>query len=303
MRRTALTDIERMETVGRWTPGPEAEPREVVVALGEATVTISDMEDAPLAHWAIPALERLDGGAGAATYAPSLDSAEALEIEDAGMVEALDRLRASVAAPVRTPGRLRRGLALGAVAVVVLAAGALGPPALRAHALRLMPPSERVALGERIAAAVAEVTGPACRSPLGDEALDLLADRVAPERSLRVAVVPDLPPGALALPGDLVLLSEETLLSEDDPAPVAALVAGAAAGGPDGPVMRYLGDLRLHELATLVTRGSTASGAPARHALRLLEDAPPAPVPVVTRDGQPVLEDGTWQGLRGICEG
>ncbi|MBM2576950.1 hypothetical protein JQC91_11635 [Jannaschia sp. Os4] len=302
MRRTALTNIERMETVGRWTPGPEDEPREVVVSLGEAALTIADMEDAPLAHWAIPALERIDGGAGTATYAPSVDSAEVLEIEDAGMVEALDRLRAAVAPPARAPGRLRRGLALGVAGVAALAVLALGPTALRAHALRLMPPAERAALGERIAAEIAAVTGPACASPLGDEATDLLAQRALPDRVARIRVMPDLPPEAVALPGGLFLLSEAALLDRDDPAPIAALLAGAAAEGPDAPVARYLDGLRPWELVGLVTRGAVAEGPAARHARALVAADPPAPVDVPTDDGRPILEDGAWQGLRGICE-
>ena len=323
-RRTALRDIARLETVGRWTPGRGEPPREVVVSLGEAELLIADMEDAPLAHWSLPALTRLGSGPGRAVrYAPAPGSDEVLEIDDPATLTALERVRDAVATHRPAPGRLRRVLLMGTAALAALAVILGVPPLLRAQAERLIPGAERVALGERVATEIAAVTGPACTTPLGAEALETLAAAAIPG-ARRVAVIPDLPHPALALPGGLVLLSTEGLAA-DDPLVAAGHLVAATAHPPNAALRRLLGDAGLGEVVGLLTGGAVADGTVARHARRLLAEGvppppdlgpafrgagiPPAPwsaatgTPVVADipDPAPPLEDGAWQALREIC--
>jgi hypothetical protein len=59
---TALSEFERLEAPGLWRPTPEAQRLNVIVSVGDATLTISDMQDRPLSHWSLPALHRLNPG-------------------------------------------------------------------------------------------------------------------------------------------------------------------------------------------------------------------------------------------------
>ena len=67
---TALERYERLESDGLWRPAPGAQRRDVTVSFGNATLVLTDRAGRPLAHWSMPALERLDGGEGPALYAP-----------------------------------------------------------------------------------------------------------------------------------------------------------------------------------------------------------------------------------------
>ena len=48
---TALKQYQRIEATGLWRPSPDVQRREVVVSIGEATLTISDFNDRALTHW------------------------------------------------------------------------------------------------------------------------------------------------------------------------------------------------------------------------------------------------------------
>ena len=55
---TALSAYDRLEATGLWRASPDDQRREVVVSIGEATLTITDLNDTALAHWSIPAVAR-----------------------------------------------------------------------------------------------------------------------------------------------------------------------------------------------------------------------------------------------------
>ena len=50
---TALDSYDRLEAAGLWRAGADAQRREVVVSIGDATLKISDMSDTVLAHWRV----------------------------------------------------------------------------------------------------------------------------------------------------------------------------------------------------------------------------------------------------------
>lgn len=52
---TALAKYLRLEATGLWRESRDASPREVVVAFGNATLTLKDLADAPLGHRALAA--------------------------------------------------------------------------------------------------------------------------------------------------------------------------------------------------------------------------------------------------------
>ena len=78
---TALAEFEKIEAVAVWRSDASAQRRDVVVALGDATLTILDMQDRPLAHWSLPAVARANPGKMPAIYHPDGDPEETLEFD------------------------------------------------------------------------------------------------------------------------------------------------------------------------------------------------------------------------------
>ena len=88
MRSTALKKYQKLESPGLWREAPELQRREVVVAFGEASLTLSDPRtDSALSHWSLPAVERLNPGETPALYSPGRDALETLEL-DSSVTEA-----------------------------------------------------------------------------------------------------------------------------------------------------------------------------------------------------------------------
>ena len=327
--RTAIDGLARLETPATWHQGGDADPRAVYVSIGEAELVILDRDDVALDHWSLPAMRRENPGAMPARYAPGADSAETLTIAEVEMVEALDRVLSAVEMGRRRPGRLRWAIVLALLAALAVAALAWGPGALRSHALRVMPPAQREEVGDRLLVALTALTGPPCGGLLGDEALTGLRARLLPTDPVRLRVVRDLPLPALALPGDLLVVSNETLLAQDDPAVAAGHVVASWAGArSDPPTARFLRDLGIFAVARLLISGTLPERAYATHVERLLLGPPPLPDddalrPAFARarldwrpwavatdrptagaapDMPPALDDTDWQSLRGICE-
>ena len=118
--KTALKQYQRIEATGLWRPSPDVQRREVVVSLGEATLTISDFNEQALTHWSLAALERQNPGVFPAIFNPDGDPDETLELEDSEttMIEAIDRLQRAIDRARPHPGRLRWFSVAGVVAAV-----------------------------------------------------------------------------------------------------------------------------------------------------------------------------------------
>ncbi|MEM9788153.1 MAG: hypothetical protein AAF801_16775, partial [Pseudomonadota bacterium] len=90
---TALTDYQRLEATAVWYPAQDAQRRDVVVGLGDASLTVTDHRDVALAHWSLAAIERVNPGRQPAVYAPAADAPERVEIHDDEMVKAIEKVR------------------------------------------------------------------------------------------------------------------------------------------------------------------------------------------------------------------
>ena len=108
---TALTEFARLESGGLWRAAPNDQRREVTVSLGNATLVISDSAERPLAHWSLPAIERMNVGERPALFTPASDGTETLEISDDLMIDAMEKIRKTV-----NRRRYRPGLAQSRVA-------------------------------------------------------------------------------------------------------------------------------------------------------------------------------------------
>jgi hypothetical protein len=337
---TALSQYARLETTGLWRMGPGDAGREVVVSFGNATLVLSDSAGLPLTHWSLPAVARLNAGAAPALYAPDSDGSETLEIEDDLMVSAIERVRASLAKGQSVaPRQLRWALAWGTVALVLVAAAVLLPDALRQEALKVVPTAKRTEIGATILGHLQRTLGPACREPLGAEALARLHDRTLGEEGQAV-VLPLGPAGPLALPGGIAVLSRDMVERAAEPAVVAGqLLAAQAAPGGEDPMARLLDEAGIWATLRLLTSGNLDPEVLADYTRTLL--ALPAPLlgadrlgPAFARaevpltpyalDSDPtgasvadllaadayaegtapvLLTDSEWVALQGICEG
>ena len=89
---TALKEYDRLEASGLWRADPTAQRVEVVVSIGDATLTLTDTAERALAHWSLAAVHRKNPSKRPALYAPSdaADEAEELELSDDDMIAAIE---------------------------------------------------------------------------------------------------------------------------------------------------------------------------------------------------------------------
>lgn len=336
---TALTKYARLESGGIWRAGAEAQRRDVVVSFGDATLVIADTAGRPLTHWSLPAVERQNPGTRPAIFAPDVEGSETLEIEDDTMIDAVETVRRTLLRSRPRPGRLRwLGLGLSAAAVAALAVFWL-PGAVTRQTLDVVPMAKRSEIGATLLGHVQALTGPSCRSPLGRQALSRLGARVLGEGFTgQIVVLPSVIPPAVYLPGGIIALNRAVVEDPEDPAVAAGHVINAAATtrvmDPLEPILRQAGlrvTLRLlttgdlpEEVLRAYAEVLVASPAPhvpnaelvpsfaaarvpttpyayalditGESVLGLIEADPMAGAPV-----PPILSDGDWVALQGIC--
>ena len=112
---TALDKYQRIEALGLWRADNVSQRKDVLISIGETTLLISDMQEQPLAHWSLAAIERANPGNFPAIYHPDGDHEESLELNysEKEMIEAIEKLRTVIARRRPHPGRLRTGIFLG----------------------------------------------------------------------------------------------------------------------------------------------------------------------------------------------
>ena len=117
---TALEKFQRLEATALWRETPDAQRRDVIVSLGDATLVIKDSNDRALTHWSLPAVRRLNPGERPAVFYPDGDPSETLEIDTdhPEVVEAIEKLRKAVANPGQATGRLRKFIFGGSIATI-----------------------------------------------------------------------------------------------------------------------------------------------------------------------------------------
>jgi hypothetical protein len=285
MKKTALQRYQRLEAAALWRPDAEAQRLDVIVSLGEATLTITDTRDRVKAHWSLAAIARANPGGVPALYHPDADPGETLEIAEGEdeMIAAIETLRNAVARQRPRPGRLRLAGMVASLLGVVLVVTLWLPGAARDHALRVVPAVKRVEIGQALLGHVQRVTGPACRTPGGTAALAVLEQRLPPARGRsRLMVVRSGVGEALRLTGGTILVSAD-LVEDHDTADVVAgaIIAAHLRAETHDPLERLLSDAGLWEVLRLLATGSLSDAALRAHAETLLR-APPAPLPDAT---------------------
>ncbi|WP_299284628.1 hypothetical protein [uncultured Tateyamaria sp.] len=259
---TALTKYDRLEATGLWRTAQDAQRREVIVSIGDATLVISDLNDKAITHWSLAAVERAAGNSGTgAIFHPDGDPSETLELgaEEGEMITAIDTLRTAVARARPHPGRLRwLGVALSASAVAALAVFWL-PGALVDHAMRVVPPVKEAEIGSALLARIERVSGVPCRSAEARPALAALAGRTG---AARVVIVPDGVREGLSLPGGTILLNRALVEDFEEPDVAAGYVLVEQVRSITAPPLRgLLEHAGTRATAQLLTTGSLPASA------------------------------------------
>lgn len=252
---TALKEYARLESTGLWRATPEDQRREVVVSLGEATLTITHMNGQPITHWSLAAVARDDPAALPALYYPDGDPGETLELGDeaSDLVAAIEKLRTAIEKSRPHPGRLRLVSVLGVLAVFLGLLLFWVPDALVRHAVRILPDIKRQEIGATLLGRIERVAGKACLTADAMPGLDMLARRTGVRK---VVVLPGGIGDSLHLPGNVVLLNRALIEDYEDPAVAAGYVlAERARAQLDDPMARLLSQAGPTAALRLLTTG------------------------------------------------
>lgn len=328
---TALRKYQRLECPGLWRAAEATQRREVVVALRDTSLVISDPKsDMPLSHWSLPAVTRLNPGAMPALFSPGGDATEVLEVGDPDMVAALETVLQVLARRQPRPGRLRGGVLVATSAVLVALALFWLPGVMMRHTASVLPEATRARIGLLVLRDVARIAGSPCAAKLGVEAAELLAARVFPAGTGDVVVLRDGFSGARMLPGQIVILSRDQVETPPDAETAAGQViaarASAAVQDPVLPLLEHAGTVATFRL---LTTGALPEAAVSGYAETLLTTPPPMAAeadllaaftgaelstaayagavgarladPFPAGSPRPVLADDEWISLQGIC--
>ncbi|MFO7759381.1 MAG: hypothetical protein R6V26_13075 [Roseovarius sp.] len=289
MATTALTKYQRLEAAGLWRADESAQRMDVIVSVGEATLTITDMRDRVQTHWSIAAIARANPGQRPAIYHPDGDPGETLELpaDEAEMISAIETLRSAVARQRPRPGRLRVIGVLASVATVAALAVFWLPDVAREHALRVVPAVKRAEIGQALARHIHRTTGPACRGPGGQLALSALARRLPPRAgTARFMVVRSGLEEVLRLPGGTMLIPSKLVEEFDEPDIVAGhIIAAYLRAEAQDPLDRLLAEAGPTASFRLLTTGQLTDETLLAHAERLIATSPEPPTETAMRDG------------------
>lgn len=332
---TVLEKYQRLEAEAIWRPAADAQRRDVIVSIGKATLTISTTNGMALAHWSLPAIVRLNAGETPAIYAPDPQAPETVEVADLEMVSAIEQVLAAVRGMGRTPGRMRSTvMALSALAAVV-ALVVWGPGAITRYTASLVPDAAKRTIGAGLLTEMERVTGAPCNEPIGAAALGALEERLFPNGDTQLVVVPSAIAETGVLPGGAILIGHTLVEDFETPEVLAGfLMAADVRRNHESPLKDLLEAAGLRASTSLLTTAklpafalprmaewlAASTPAPVDEAalLRRMSDANINPAPygyALDISGEktenlisasqpttpPLLSDGEWIALQGIC--
>lgn len=276
---TALSAYDRIEASGLWRPSPDDQRRDVIVSIGEATLTITDMNDRALAHWSIPAVARANPGQVPAIFHPDGDPGETLELpaDEDEMIAAIEKLRLAIDKSRPRPGRVRL-LAFVSIFLAIVALGVFWlPGALLDHTVSVVPSVKRTEIGETLLSRIRRVAGAPCADPQGKAALARLSARLpAPSGPARLVVLRVGIGQAGHLPGGIILLNKALFEDFEEPDVAAGhIIAEHLRAEVSDPLRDLLKQAGTVQTIRLLTTGALSESALDSYTETLLT-APPA---------------------------
>jgi len=270
---TALDEFDRLEASALWRPERDAQRQEVILSLGEASLTLTTMTGAALAHWSLPAVTLISPpGDAPAHYSPGTESSEELEIADPLMIDAIARIQGALHKSRTQPRRLRT-LTFGVALAALIAVGVvIVPPALVNSTKDLLPESSRGTLGGLTFVAIKDLVGQPCETPAAAGALERLTQRMD-DWHTRYSVVDLGERSAISLPGGHMVLNRN-LVEDYDTVDVLAghIIAERVRAQADSPLHAALTDAGFWNVLKLRTTGHLAPSSVEQHAISLLNE-------------------------------
>lgn len=275
---TALKQFSRLEATGLWRSSPQEQRREVIVSLGDATLTLSDINGTALAHWSLAAVNRANGKDIPAIYHPDNAPGETLELagSEDEMIAGIDRLLRAIDRRRPRPGKLRF-LFTGSVFAALLAGSVFWlPDALERYAVTVVPPVKRAEIGELLLADVERVAGKPCMTADARDPLDRLSARLLDGG--QVVVLSGGARRSAHLPGGIVLLSRAVIEDYEDPDVAAGFVlAETVRAGQTDPLAALLDHAGLWASLRLLTTGALPEQSLSAYAEHLMAVSPEVP--------------------------
>jgi len=335
---TALPEYQRLESSGLWLASPDAQRRDVFVCFGDATIVLADRNSTALAHWSLPAIRRLNPGQRPALYSPDANAIETLELTDDAMIDAIERVQNAIARSQPHPGRLRGVLLAGGAAALIALAVFWLPDALIRYTASIVPDAKRAEIGRAMLANITRVAGLPCSTEIGDAALSKLQKRLSNGADTSLVVLSSGVGEAEHLPGGIILLGRSLVEDYEDAEVVAGyILAEQLRADTLDPLKRFLRAAGLPTAFRLLTTGKIPDATLAEYAEMLLT-SPQEPLdedallarfetadlrsspyayardhsgettlalieadPLAGGTPKPVLSDGDWVSLQGIC--
>jgi len=220
---TALKEYARLEATGLWKASEDSQRKEVIVSFGNATLVLSDINEVPLTHWSLAAVDRV-GTHLPAIYTVGADGTESLEIEDPAMVDAVERIRLPLRPAPPREGSLRLAFFFGSFLLAVLVIWLWLPGTLAQHTARVIPPSKSLEIGNNILGYVEDFTGTECQTDEGALALARLRARLLPEEPGRLRVADLGAQPSIHLPGGFILLHISVIEEFSGPSVIAGYI-------------------------------------------------------------------------------
>lgn len=340
---TALTKYDRLEAAGLWRAAPDQQRLDVIVSLGNATLTIKDTRDQALAHWSLAAIARSNPGKRPALFHPEGDPSETLEIaaDEDEMIRAIEKLRRAVERARPRKGRLRGVLTIGVLAAMITAAVVFLPNALLDQAMKVVPDVKRAEIGNALLTKMQRATGVPCDNASAKRALIELTQRMTEgDQPTYLAIMRAGVNDAIHMPGGVILISRTLVEDHESPEVVAGyVIAEQTRRAALDPLRHLLQSAGMLATLRLLTTSKMPEAAIEAHAKQLLTEIP-APIalepllarfaaqvipsapygyavdvtgettlPIIEGDPlagatpRPILSDASWVRLQTICEG
>ncbi len=280
-----------------------------------------------------PAIYQPDGDPGETLELPA---------DEAHFISEIERLRASIHRGRPRPGRLRLAT-LAVVTTTILALGIFWlPGALITHTVSVVPEVKREEIGTALLAHMQRVTGAPCTTPAAKLTLRRLSARLpAPDGQVdRMIVMREGVRDTVQLPGHILLLSRALVEDHENPDVVAGyVIAEQLRAAQRDPLARLLQFGGISDSLKLLTTGRLPADTLRAYAEARLTQPSPAvddamllqafkaqevrsspyayalditgeqTLPLIEADpyanttSHPVLNDGDWIRLQGICGG
>ena len=212
---TAIDKFIRLEAVGYWYEAGRQEGREVIVSFGDATLQLTSLKDQPLTHWALRATQRIGTRGEAVIYSADPEQHEILEIEDRDMIRAISAVSSALAP--EAPPKYGRWLWRGVLVCVVAICLYLAPPIITKTATTLTPPARISELSAQMQGRLETDYGAACNGWQGQHALAAFSAKLFPAHHINLLVFENHPGPSLALPGDAISFSRDTVEKAESP--------------------------------------------------------------------------------------